>query len=269
MSTLELGPTDALRYEHNPPANADGMTFVGVNALTGDWTTWENTVGERLRAAGHGTLLWNFRGQTDSPVPVDTPLDADLIVRDTLAVLEHCVPARPVLVGLSIGGLFAARAILAGAPAVGLVLINTLRRPGPRLSWINDAVARCAEVGGLNLLRDLYSPLLFTEEWLGANRESVFGQGGYEPIERTSGPYRLLRDCAGADWDVPYESLSLPVLVVTGLQDRVFRDPADVERLAGRLPDARRQDFEDAGHMVPIEQPGRFAEALIAFAAEL
>ena len=61
----------------------------------------------------------------------------------------------------------------------------------------------------------------------------------------------------------------MPTLVVTGQQDRVFRDPADVERLAARLPDARRVDLEDAGHMVPVERPERFADALVEFASTL
>ena len=270
MPTLDLGPNDSLRFEHNPPSAPDGVTFVGVNALSGDWTMWESTIGERVRARGHGTLLWNFRGQAESPVEATRTLDADLIVGDLRVVLDSCAPARPVLVGLSIGGLFAARAVLDGAAAVGLVLVNTLRRPGPRLAWINDAVARAAEIGGMDLLRDLYAPLLFDGEWLAANRDAALGDpSAYAPIDRTSGAYRLLRDCARADWDVPWERLVLPVLVTTGMGDHVFRVPADIEALTARLPDARSVVYEDAGHMIPVERPGRFADDLIAFAGSL
>ena len=270
MLTLELGPNDGLRFEHNPPSASDGVTFVGVNALSGDWTMWESTIGERVRARGHGTLLWNFRGQAQSPVEATTTLDADLIVGDLRSLLDACAPARPVLIGLSIGGLFAARAILAGAEAAGLVLVNTLRRPGPRLAWINDAVTRAVEIGGLELLRDLYAPLLFGGEWLATNRAAALGDpSAYAPIDRSSGAYRLLRDCARADWDVPWEGQALPTLVATGMGDHVFRVPADIEALSARLPDARAVVYEDAGHMIPVERPGRFADELIAFARTL
>jgi hypothetical protein len=54
----------------------------------------------------------------------------------------------------------------ADSQAIGLVLINTLRREGPRLKWIGDALVRAVEVGGLPLFRDLFLPLLMNEDWL-------------------------------------------------------------------------------------------------------
>ncbi|MGD9172595.1 MAG: hypothetical protein PVF29_00445 [Desulfobacterales bacterium] len=79
---------------------------------------------------------------------------------DAGKLLTAVSPVRPIFVGLSIGGLFASRVWLAGSEAIGLVLINTLRREGPRLKWIGDALVRAVEVGGLPLFRDLFLPLL-------------------------------------------------------------------------------------------------------------
>ena len=72
------------------------------------------------------------------------------------------MPKRPVLVGLSIGGLFAAQAIQNGVQAAGLVLMNTLRKPGLRLDWINESTHRAFEAGGQELLLDLMAPMLFS-----------------------------------------------------------------------------------------------------------
>ena len=77
-----------------------------------------------------------MRGQADSPFSPELKLDMDLIVEDAFRLLTHVKPPRPILVGLSIGGLFAARTWLKGADAVGLVLINTLRKDGPRLKCL-------------------------------------------------------------------------------------------------------------------------------------
>ena len=44
-----------------------------------------------------------------------------------------------------------------------------LRRDGPRLKWIGDALVRAVEVGGLDLFRDLFLPLLVNEKWLDDN----------------------------------------------------------------------------------------------------
>ena len=272
MPVLDLDESNGLFFRHAPPGAADGRTFVFFNALTGDTGMWEGVIGERLRAAGHGTLSFNYRGQTDSPFASGIALDAALIVEDTRRLLAHVQPGRAILTGLSIGGLFAARAWLTGLPGVvteGLVLINTLRRDGTRLRWINDALVRCAEVGGLGLFRDLFVPLLFNEEWQAQHRDEFLKPGPYEPLAADSGHLNLLRHAGSADWDLPYERLDLPVLLITGLQDRVFLDPADVGRLAARLPRARRIDMPHAAHLLPAERPEALAEALSRFAGDL
>jgi pimeloyl-ACP methyl ester carboxylesterase len=271
MGNLNLGKQDALYYEYAAPQADSGRTFVFFNALTGDTNTWETVIGPRLRAAGHGTLAYNMRGQTDSPFSPDLELNADLIVDDAVRLLNEVRPPRSILVGLSIGGLFAARAWLQGANAIGLVLINTLRRDGPRLQWIGDALVRAVEVGGLALFRDLFLPLLVNEKWLADNRTDFLkSDPAYKPIDPKSGAYKLLAEAGRtADWDLPYENQDLPTRIITGLQDHVFLDRDDVESLFSRLPRAQRIDMRTAGHLIPAEQPEALAEALLTFAREL
>jgi len=271
MASFEIDGRNSLHYVHHP-ARAGNVTFVFFNALTGDTAMWETPIGDTLRDAGHGVLAFNFRGQRDSAFVPGTALTPDLIVADARALLTKVAPERPVLVGLSIGGLFAAQVHLAGsagAEAIGLVLINTLRKDGPRLRWINDAVVRAAEVGGLELFRDLYLPLLFAEPWLAENREDFLKDLAYSAIDPTSGPYNLLKHAGEADWDLPYEELDLPVLVMTGLEDHVFLDRKAVDALSARMPKARRVDVKGAGHLLPGEDPDAVTEALLDFAATL
>jgi 3-oxoadipate enol-lactonase len=272
MATWPIDAENGLFHRHAPPAAPGGKTLVFFNALTGDTAMWEGPIAAKVRAAGHGTLSFNYRGQAGSPYAPGTALDAALIVGDACRLIAGLNPVRPLLVGLSIGGLFAAHAWLAGlggSKAEGLVLVNTLRRDGPRLRWINDALVRCAEVGGLELFRDLYAPLLFGEAWQERNRASFLKPEGYRPLPRDSGHYNLLRHAGTANWDLPYENLALPVLVMTGLQDRVFYDRDDVARIAARLPRARRVDMAAAGHLLPAELPEEFAAALLDFAGEI
>jgi pimeloyl-ACP methyl ester carboxylesterase len=271
MPTFEIDSDNALFYLHTPPAAPEGMTFVFFNALTGDTGMWEGAIGSCLRQAGHGTLSFNFRGQTGSPFAPGTRLDAPRMVEDARRLLTALAPQNIVLTGLSIGGLFAAQAWLAGLGGLkvrGLVLINTLRSDGPRLRWVNDALVRCAEVGGLTLFRDLYAPLLFNQDWLAANRANFLKPGPYQPLAPDSGHYQLLANAGSADWDLPYEDLALPVLVITGLQDHVFLDQDDVNRLFARLPEARRLNMADAAHLLPAERPEALASALLDFARE-
>lgn len=270
MPVLQLGPADGLYYEWEAARAPDGLTFVFVNAITGDLGMWEARIAPALRADGHGTLGYNFRGQANSPVPPDRRLTDALIVDDLMALLRQLKPSRPVLVGLSIGGLFAARACLAGAPCAGLVLINTLRRMGPRLDWLNEAMRRALKVGGPALSRELLTPLLAGEAFLAANRAAMLpAEADYIPPAPDSGIARLIDAMAETDWTLDYGRLAVPVMILSGLQDRVFYDPVDVATLARTIPDHRRVDLPDAGHLLPAEAPAAVLAALRGFAAEL
>ncbi len=271
MSFIRLGPQDGLYYEHYMPTSATGATFVFFNALTSDTSAWEKVVCPIVRNAGFGTLAYNMRGQIESPFSHGIELSEGLIIDDAAKMLTEASPVRPIFVGLSIGGLFASRVWLLGTEAIGLVLINTLRRDGPRLKWIGDALVRAVEVGGLPLFRDLFLPLLMSEDWLQKNRpEYLVHDFGYTALEPESGHYKLLSEAGRqADWDIPYEDLNLPTLVITGLQDHVFLERDVVETLFARIPDGRRVDMSASGHLIPSEQPEALAEVLISFAKEI
>lgn len=271
MSRFQLGPQNGLYYAYQPPADDQHGTFVFFNALTSDTAAWETAIGPILRSAGHGTLAYNMRGQVDSPFSPQLELGEKLIVEDAVNLIMQVKPVRPIFVGLSIGGLFASRAWLKGADAAGLVLINTLRRDGPRLRWISDALVRAVTVGGLTLFRDLYLPLLMNENWLQENRPNfLISNPQYTSLDPDSGHFKLLSEAGRkSDWDLPYERLKLPTLVITGLQDHVFFEKDVVDELFSSLPNGQRVDMPDAGHLIPAEQPGELAQLLISFAKEI
>ena len=266
MAYLELSPGNTLSYEVIAPS-ARGATFVFFNALSGDKEMWSATVGDALRAAGHGMLLYNLRGQAGSDT-TQTTIDVAAIIADAKALLAHVRPVRPIHVGLSIGGLFSLSAHLAGGAghADGIVLINTLRKDCARLSWVNDAIVRAVETGGLDLMKDLYSPLLMNLEWQAQNRSHFLSTDGYTACTPDDRALMLLKSGATATWDLDYEAIDVPVLAISGLQDRVFFNGADVAELVQRMPQCERIDMADAGHMVPVERPINLANALLSFA---
>ncbi len=270
MAFLEIGPDDALYYDWTPPAGPGARSFLFINPITGDTGLWAGAIKPALLAAGHGVLLYDFRGQTQSRFKPGQALDADLIVADLRRMIERIAPEKPILVGLSIGGLYAARAALAGAEISGLVLINTLRRMTPRVEWMNAATMRANQVGGPNLLKDLYFHLLMGEDFQAANRSAfLVDTPDYTPLDPQSGAFNLITWMVRTSWEIDWSKLECPVLSITGLQDRVFFDPAIVDELFAGLKHARRVDFPDAGHMLPIEKPDRFVETLLAFGKEI
>ena len=268
MPEYQIDSNNSLFYLHSPPANEDMPTFVFVNALTGSTDHWEAVVAPGMRDKGFGTLSYNFRGQEKSRFDRELELTNALIVDDLVLLIESLQPSRPVLVGLSIGGLYAAQAYDRAGQATGLVLLNTLREINPRIKWINDALPHYIATGGATLFMGLMMPLLTNPEFTMTVRPN-FLTGPYEPLDPSHGHANLMRNSVNTDWSFDWASLNLPVLNITGLHDRVFRDPEVIDRLYSSMADARREDWDDAGHLLPLERPERLVERLSAFGREL
>lgn len=268
MTELDLGGGNALYYIHHAPTRAGAPTFVFVNALTGSTDHWEAVVAPALRSDGYGTLSYNFRGQAESRFEPGLELTDHVIVADLQRLMADLSPTSPVLVGLSIGGMYAARAILGGTAAKGLVFLNTLREIGPRIAWVNDALPMVTAHGGVGLLMDAMFPLLVGPSFAEKMRGN-FLTGAYTPMAPDSGHANLMRNSPHSDWSPEWSALSLPVLNIQGLQDRVFYDADVVARLLATIPDTRLEEWAEHGHLLPLEAPERLATSLAKFGAEL
>ncbi len=268
MTILRIDDANGLYVIAHPPRREGAPTFVFVNAITGTTDHWEAVVAPDLRAAGFGTVSYNLRGQAGSEFAPGTELNDTLIVEDVGRVVAAHGGSKPILVGLSIGGLYAARAYLGGAACAGLVLLNTLREIGPRIAWVNDALPVVASRLGMAVFGDLMSPMILNPEALQAARPNAFSQD-YEPVPKDSGLMNIIRNSSATNWNVDWGAIAIPTLIITGHCDRVFRDPEVIDRLSDQIMDHRREEWEDCGHMIPVERPVRLAQSLADFGKEI
>ncbi len=265
MSEFNLTPTETLYYEFVTPKQ--GMqTYIFVNALTGNTEMWSGMICKDLQKAGYGTLCFNFRGQTNTTFSNETRLTPNLIVEDICALIEYVKPPSPILVGLSIGGLFAAQAHLAGCQAIGLVLINTLRKPSQRLDWINKAMVDLARIGGSGLVMKANFPVIASPPMIASLWDTTFNDDPPSPPPANDGLFRLMEGSLMTDWDFSYEQLQIPVLILTGEYDRLFRIDNDIKELKGRIASVTEKRYPNAGHLIPLEEPTKLIEDLLGFA---
>ncbi|ASJ70770.1 alpha/beta fold hydrolase [Granulosicoccus antarcticus] len=123
---VELDDDIGIRVIHSKPQQGK-HTFVFLNSIETTADTWEDRIAPALRKQQYGTLSFDYRCQGKTECGPDAVLESEEMVSDIVRVLEAQQPHRPVMCGLSIGGLFGARAIGKGAQAEAIVLINTLR----------------------------------------------------------------------------------------------------------------------------------------------
>jgi len=267
MTTLQIDEANSLYYNYQPQPGKPTIVF--VNALTGNTDHWEQVIAPACRDAGLGTLSYNMRGQVDTELGPEATPDCDLIVEDLQRLLKELQPEKPILCGLSIGGLFSLKAVLGGSEASGLILLNTLRTIGPRLQWLNEGMVHVLNTGGFPMMMDMYLPLLTSEGFHSNLRSNHLKGEGYTPEDSSTGAYRLMQAATDTNWDVQYEKLDMPVLGIYGLQDRVFYDAKVIEQLAGRIKDYTEIKWDNAGHLLPLEVPEQLADAVIGFAAKI
>ena len=94
-------------------------------------------------------------------------------------------------------------------------------------------------------------------------------KGELAPLPPEHPHANLMRNAASAEWGFAWDEISVPTLNITGLCDRVFLDMDVLEKWMARLPDVRRLEWADCGHLIPLERPERLGEALKDFGAEI
>ena len=61
MSKLDINKKNSLYIEYEE-GKQNSYTYVFVNALTGNTSTWNGVIGKRMKDEDHGYLTYNFRG---------------------------------------------------------------------------------------------------------------------------------------------------------------------------------------------------------------
>jgi 3-oxoadipate enol-lactonase len=79
----------------------------------------------------------------------------------------------------------------------------------------------------------------------------------YAAAARAAGEYR---------WTDQLSKIEVPVLILQGLEDQLT-PPGGSVKMQRALPQARLVMVDGAGHNLPLEQPGLFRAALLAFTA--
>lgn len=264
---IKIDEHNQIHIIHAKPSQGK-QTFVFLNSMGATTDVWEKEIAPALRTQGYGTLSFDYRGQGKTLYGPEATLEPDEIISDIVRVFEHQMPIRPIMCGLSIGGLFAVRSYENGANVEAIVLINTLRKQNAQVEWINTLEARLIAMGGMPLVHDVLRPVLSSVSQLEKDRENHLPKEGYTPWPEDHPRRRLADGVNKANWDFPWETLKVPTLIFTGLHDRLFRIQKDVDEILTRIPNAKVAEYPDGGHSLHAEFPDEFVADLVNYAKE-
>jgi pimeloyl-ACP methyl ester carboxylesterase len=106
------------------------------------------------------------------------------------------------------------------------------------------------------------------DEYVRRRHESSLAPGAWEAIAAARFRRPGAEKPSKPRWDLPYERIGVPTLVIEGGADKL--KPAGwAAEIAERLPDGRSLVIDGAGHCPQIEQPARVNEILLDFFARM
>jgi non-heme chloroperoxidase len=249
----------------------EGPTVVlahGYTATLGEWTI----VWDALVARGHRVIAFDQRGHGHSTLG-SAGIGSEPMAADYAAVLEHFDVRDGVLVGHSMGGFVAIRAVL-DHPGLaqrlrGLVLFATLagrlfdgaqQNRLPMLLWEIGVTQR--------LVRTRTGGVLFGAFYCG-NRPSpamisVFRESIVQHLEAHGPLLPIMHAIAREDRYPRLAEITVPTVVILGSADRATV-PSHSRRLAAGVPGARLVTVPDAGHLLNWEGPDALVDVVESF----
>lgn len=247
----------------------DGPPVVLVHGTPSRALVWRH-VADAL-AATHRVHLFDLLGFGDSERHVEQ--DVSLAVHGAVLaeLVEQWGIAGAAAVGHDIGGATVLHAqLLEGVPFSRIALIDAVvLRPWitPTTRRMQGEAARYASLPDAELAATIRSHLrTATSRPLEAEAfDALFGQW-----DGADGQALYLRNLAHFDeadtdaFEPLLGSISVPVLVVWGEED-AWLEPATSDRVAQRIPGARRELIPGAGHFCMEDDPRAVAEALARF----
>ena len=238
---------------------------------------WGGTAAALADAGRHAVSI-DLRGHGDSGWAPDADYSVDAFARDLCAIARQ-LPARPAVVGASLGGLAAlvAQGEMPDPPASAVVLVDIAPRVDPvgvtrivefmraapdgfaSLEEAADAVAsyvphrpRPRDLNGLRKNLRQGADGRYRWHW-----DPRFMHGDRRP-EATRSPDRL---------EAAARALRVPTLLVRGRQSDVV-SAEGARAFLDVVPHARYVDVSGAGHMVAGDQNDPFTDAVVQFLAD-
>ncbi len=258
--------TCSLEYSVDGPRT--GIPVVLIHGFPFDKTMWEPQV-EALKRRYY-TITYDVRGHGKSEVG-DGQYTIELFVDDLIALLDHLKLSRAVLVGLSMGGYIALRAVERNADRVrALVLCDTRSEADTNEGKIRRAAqAKLVKERPIEEFADLLLPGLFHEKSFSERPQAVAHiRSTILATSPLSIAGTLIALAGRTDTTPALYSVRVPSLVLVGKHDAltpVSAATAIKEKLFG----AQLQIIPDAGHVSNVEQPERFNAHLIEFLSKL
>jgi pimeloyl-ACP methyl ester carboxylesterase len=233
-------------YDSNRP------TIVLIPGAGGSRLSWRNQLEPLDKALNVIVLELPGHGETSGDAAADVAIYTNFVIR----VIEAWGLNKPILAGHSLGGAIALETALRRSDLLsGIILISTGAHLPVNAMLFEGLEKDCDATIGVMMkwcFTKSADPALLAE----AGR--VMAQ---TPPETLAGDFRA---CDLFDCRDDIHNIDLPALVVCGAQDKMT-PPAMSEFLCEKIPGARLELVDNAGHIIQEERPDELNKRILDF----
>jgi 3-oxoadipate enol-lactonase len=233
----------------------DGPPVLLLHAGGFDGRMWQPLVArlaDRLRL-----VVPDLREHGRTPLPSEPFAHAD----DVLALLDDLALERVVVVGASYGGGVALQLATAAPERVSALVL--LAAAIPDHDWSAEVRAYWEQEEALLEAGDVEGAVaLGVRMWVADPAVADL----VADMSRTAFARQLGVDDVEQERPIDLAAIAAPTLAVSGGRD-VADFAAIADRIAAAVPDARRAEVPDAGHLIALERPAATADLLAGFVA--
>jgi len=249
-----------VNYRLEGPSGAPVVMF--SNSFLTDYGMWDFQLPAFSR--GYRLLRYDVRGHGDTQAS-SGPYSIDLLVADTIALLDALAIERVHFVGLSMGGMIA-QLLASKHPErlLSLVLCDTACRLPPESAW-DDRINLALTKGTAAFVQPMTTRWL-TPAYYVRHPEIVAKLGAMIAKTSVEGAVGCAHAIKTMDQTALLSGIKVPTLIVVGEHD-VGTPVAAAEFLHRAIKGSALNIIKDAGHLPNIEQTAIFDRLVIDFMA--
>jgi pimeloyl-ACP methyl ester carboxylesterase len=284
--------SDGTRIAYTVVGSGEGVPVVFINGWTCSDAYWVG-IGPGVVAAGHPTVFIDTRGHGESGLPRSPGLCAHNLRAEDVDPARLALDVLEVLDDAGIG-----RAVLAGHSMGVQTIVETYRQAPTRVAGLipiagtfENPVKTFANLAVLDRLYPIAERLFRVVPFealrpfirrtaspsVGHRAVQLIRVGGPKVREEHLAPH--MAQIGDVNFSVLFKMMSelrrhhtrdllpaidVPVLVLAGRKD-LFTPPAVQQVMAEVIPEAEIAWFDEAGHMLPIEEPEELTAAIADF----
>jgi 3-oxoadipate enol-lactonase len=218
----------------------------------------------------HRVIAYDIRGHGESEIG-SGQFTIELFVDDFFCLLDHLKIHKAIVVGLSMGGYIALRAIERSPERFyGLVLCDTRSESDPNESKIKRANAITSLfAAGIRTYAEDYVKNVFAPDSLQNKSDAVkIIQSIIERTSPTAIAGTLIALSARTDTTNSLSLIHCPTLILVGENDAVTPVAAS-QSMKEKIPQAQLVIVPNAGHMSNLENPEFFNKQIVEFVSAI